>query len=201
MPRKILLFVLLSMSSQAVAQTPVNVVQNPTATQTIVQPPATTFSTNNEAGIVYVVSSYNWVPLSPGVMLTAGVPATIGLSSCPAGLWVPSFAAPFTRIWIADGSKSEAVVLTSPSSNPCPLQGGGSGNIKFTPVNTHSANAYTLGPASQGIQEAINAANITVSDSSNQQLGKVIIPPGEYTTMARVSTWATSNTSTQTALH
>ena len=53
-------------------------------------------------------------------------------------------------------------------------------------MNDHTAGQYTLGPASQGIQEAINAAN-SVSTNFPNQLGKVIIPPGDYTAKARIS--------------
>ena len=63
MSRKECIFAVLLLSVQAVAQG-VPVVQNPTANQSIVQPPGATtgtaFSTNNEAGILYVVPSYNW---------------------------------------------------------------------------------------------------------------------------------------------
>jgi hypothetical protein len=97
---------------------------------------------------------------------------------------------PFTRIWIGDGTKSEAVALSF-AATACPLQGGGSGTVTFTPAKTHSAGAYTLGSASQGIQEAINAANFNPSyfppPTFPPQLGKVVIPPGEYTALARIS--------------
>jgi hypothetical protein len=78
----------------------------------------------------------------------------------------------------------EAVTI---SSTTCPLQGGVTGNISFSSLNNHTALAYTLGSASQGIQEAINAANITSLNITVPQLGKVIIPPGEYTALARIS--------------
>jgi hypothetical protein len=184
----------LLLSIQAAAQgVPVNVVQNPAAgaSQNIVQLPDTTmhnpssFSVNNEAGIRYVVSSYNWPTQSPNTNLTNVSVNTVTLSPCPAGLLVLSGTLPFTRIWIADNnqSKSEAVTI---SSTTCPLQGGVTGNISFSSLNNHTALAYTLGSASQGIQEAINAANSVSTDFPNQ-LGKVVIPPGDYTALARIS--------------
>jgi len=187
MSRKECIFAVLLLSAQAAAQAPVQVLQNPAAgaSQSIVQLPDTTtqrnpsiFSVNNEAGIRYVVSSYNWPTQTPNVTLMHGVQATLTLSPCPAGL-----VAPFTRIWIADGGKSEAVAL---SATQCALQGTDQDSITFTPMNDHTAGQYTLGPASQGIQEAINAAN-SVSTNFPNQLGKVIIPPGDYTAKARVS--------------
>jgi hypothetical protein len=187
MSRKECIFAVLLLSVQAAAQTPVPVVQNPVAgaNQNIIQLPDTTtqrnpssFSVNNEAGIRYVVSSYNWIPQRPNVGLMHGMQAVLTLSPCPAGL-----VAPFTRIWIADGSKSEAVAL---SATNCALQGTDQDSITFTPANDHTATQYTLGSASQGIQEAINAAN-SVSINFPNQLGKVIIPPGDYTALARIS--------------
>jgi len=57
---------ILLLSAQAAAQG-VPVLQNPVASQSIVQPQGTsfTFSPSNEAGIVYAVGSYNWPPQSP----------------------------------------------------------------------------------------------------------------------------------------
>jgi len=94
---------------------------------------------------------------------------------------------PFTRIWLSgttsSGSATEAVTVTATT---CPLQGGSSGTVTFQPLNSYFS-GYKLGSASQGIQEAINAANITSSTITVAQLGKVIIPPGEYTAKARIS--------------
>ena len=79
---------------------------------------------------------------------------------------------------------SEAVIVTATT---CPLQGGSTSTATFTPGHNHTAGQYKLSSASQGIQEAINAANFIPTDNSNPQLGKVIIPPGEYTLQARVT--------------
>jgi len=184
MSRKKYILAALFLSLQGATQTQVPVLQNPTASQSIVQPSGTSFSfsPSNEAGIVYAVGSYNWPAQMLNTALMGGVLSTVTLNPCPAGL-VP----PFTRIWIADNdlSKSEAVALSTTTS-PCPLEGGGSGMIAFTPANNHTALQYKLESASQGIQEAINAAN-SVSSNFPNQLGKVIVPPGDYTAMARIS--------------
>jgi hypothetical protein len=166
MSRKAYMFAVLLLSAQVLGQTN-PVYQNPIASQSIVQPNGTgfSFSPSNEAGIVYAVGSYNWPPQMPNTALMGGVLSTVTLSPCPAGL-VP----PFTRIWIADGSRSEAVALSTTTS-PCPLGGGGSGMIAFTPANSHTASQYKLQSASQGIQEAINAAN-SVSSNFPNQLGQ-----------------------------
>ncbi|HXM23626.1 MAG TPA: hypothetical protein VN948_20380 [Terriglobales bacterium] len=184
MSRKEWIFAVLLLSVQAAGQAPVPVVQNPLAgaNQNIIQSPGTVFSANNEAGIVYAVGSYNWLPQMPPGMLTGGVSNTVTLNPCPAGLLVLSGPAPFTRIWVAGGGNKEAVVVTF---TDCPLQGGGSHTVRFIPVHNY-ANGYTLSSASQGIQEAINAAN-SASTNFSDQLGKVIIPPGDYTALARIS--------------
>jgi hypothetical protein len=173
------------------------VYQSPTGSQAIVQPPNTNFSANNEAGIVYAVPSYNWTQQFSQA-LAAGQMANVKLNSCPAGLWVPpplpSGANPFTRILLvgAGGSPKEVVVLIAPSTGdtPCPLQGGISGGpyyVAFTPQDSYP-NGFTLSSASQGLQEAINAANFTPNNYTNSpQLGNVVIPPGEYATQARIS--------------
>ncbi len=187
MSREERIFAVLLLSVQVSAQNTKPVYQDPTAgaNQNIVQLPDTTtqhnpssFSVNNEAGIRYVVTSYNWTPQKPNVALMHGTQAVLTLSPCPAGL-----VAPFTRIWIADGSKSEAVAL---SATNCALQGTDQDSITFTPANDHTAGQYAVGSASQGIQEAINAAN-SVSTNFPNQFGRVVIPPGDYTVLARVS--------------
>jgi hypothetical protein len=190
MSRKECIFAVLLLSVQVAAQSN-PVYQVPTASQSIVQPPGTsaptTFSTNNEAGIVYAVGSYNWL-LSPTMpaTLTGGQPNTVTLNPCPAGILVLAGVQPFTRIWLSgttsSGGATEAVTVTATT---CPLQGGSSGTVTFQPVNSYFS-GYKLGSASQGIQEAINAAN-TISTNFPNQLGKVIIPPGDYTAKARVS--------------
>jgi len=185
MLRKECIFAVLLLSVQAAAQNTKPVYQDPTASQSIVQPSGTgfSFSPSNEAGIVYAVPSYNWPTQSPNTNLTNVSLNTVTLNPCPAGLLVLSGLQPFTRIWIADNNISEGVAI---SSTTCPLQGGGTGTISFSTVNNHTALAYKLGSASQGIQEAINVANSASANFPNQ-LGKVIIPPGDYTAMARIS--------------
>jgi hypothetical protein len=188
MSREKCIFAVLLLSIRAAGQG-VPVLQNPTANQSIVQPPGptagTTFSTNNEAGILYVVPSYNWTQspsLPPSIIGTTSV--TVTLNTCPAGMLVlpnPPVQ-PFTRLWLAGTGTPEAVAVTATS---CPLQGGGTGTVTFSAAFNHPQ-GYTLGSASQGIQEAINAANITLG-SASPQLGKVIVPPGSYTAKARIS--------------
>lgn len=193
MPRKILfLFFLPFLCVRAVAQAPVPVLQNPAAgaNQNIVQLPDTTmhnpssFSANNEAGIRYVVPSYNWIqsPSQPPSIPSGTSSVTVTLNPCPAGMLVLPNAQPFTRLYLAGTGTPEAVPVTATS---CPLQGGGTGTVTITTQFSHSQ-GYTLGSASQGIQEAINAANSASTNFPNQ-LGKVVIPPGDYTALARIS--------------
>jgi hypothetical protein len=158
------MFLTLSISIRAIAQTPHNVVTNPTSSQNIVQPSNTNFSANNYAGIRYVTSSYNWSqsPTSPAT-LTGGTSATVTLTPCPLGIdTVSPSSAPYS-VYVSGTGTAEAVTVTGGS-----VCTGGSATLTFTPAGSHAA-GYTVQSASGGIQEAINDAG-----TPNSQ---VIIPP------------------------
>ena len=178
------IFAVLLLSVQVSAQNTKPVYQDPTAgaNQNIVQLPDTTtqhnpssFSVNDEAGSRYVVNSYNWTPQEPNVALMHGTQAVLTLSPCPAGL-----VAPFTRSWIADGSRRGRRDRYRQG-----VEGWGMLDYVYS-RDDHTAGQYAVGSASQGIQEAINAAN-SVSTNFPNQFGRVVIPPGDYTVLARVS--------------
>lgn len=162
MLNKMLLTSLALIGVSAFTQT---VVTNPTASQNIVQPGTTSFSANNDAGIRYVTPSYNWThaPSSP-TSLTAGVQATVTLSSCPLGVDTSNNThAPYS-VYVAGTGTPEAVVVTGGTCT----SGGSGGTVVFTPNNSHSS-GYTVSSASGGLQEALNASGTPNS--------KVVIPP------------------------
>jgi hypothetical protein len=142
-----------------------NVSTNPVAgvSQNITQPVGTQFSTNNLAGITYVVASYNWPQAgSPtetctggcvSAALVAGTQATITLTPCPAGIDTSNTASAQYGVFIFGTGTPEAVAVTGGSCT----SGASSGTIVFTPGNNHGA-GFTVGSASGGNQEAINVA-------------------------------------------
>ena len=159
--------------------------------QKIVQSPNTIFSSNNLDGIVYLdacansscalpnpPSSYNWSQTSTG-SITVGQ-NVVTLNSCPAGILAPPSGGvfqPSTEFWLTGGGGNpEAVLVTSTT---CPLQGSASGgNISFVAAYVHIG--YTIGSASSGIQEAINAGNFITTNNLtgaySPQNGAVVIP-------------------------
>jgi hypothetical protein len=144
-----------------------NVSTNPTTgvSQNITQPVGTQFSTNNLAGIPYVVASYNWPQAGMTESCTggctagglvAGTPATITLTPCPAGIDTSHNANGPYGVYISGTGTAEAVAVTGGSCT----SGASSGTIVFTPGNSHAA-GFAVGSASGGNQEAINVADNT----------------------------------------
>jgi hypothetical protein len=159
-----------------------NVVTNPTGNQAIVQPAGTTLSTNSLSSIAYVTPSDNWSQ-SPSGSLSAGSGQVISLNPCPRGLWANAFSVTYAYVYISTVGTAEAAPITATT---CPQIGGGSGTITVTTAYSHGA-GYTVGTASQGVQEAINAASFVPNYTTSTQLGAVVIPPGQYTWQARVT--------------
>jgi hypothetical protein len=154
---------------------------SPAVSQNVVQPGGTALTANNFNNITYSVPSYNWSQ-SPSGTVSVGS-NTVLLTPCPIGLAVTSFINAQTYVYISGVGTPEAVLITSTT---CTQAGGASGTITFTAANTH-ATGYIIGSASQGVQEAINAASYVSSTSSVAQQGSVVIPPGQYTWQARVT--------------
>ena len=103
------------------------------------------------AGITYATTALNWTQTisSP---LTAGSRATITLTPCPVGIDTTSGVG--YQVLLSGGGNSEAVnVLTT--AGAC-TSGAASGTITFTPFYSY-ASGYTVGSASSGIQETLNA--------------------------------------------
>jgi hypothetical protein len=157
----------------------------PAVSQNVVQPGGTALTANMFNNISYSVPSYNWSQ-NPSGTIAAGS-NTVSLTPCPIGLAVNTPAGPQTYVYISGLGTPEPVLITATT---CPQAGGSSGTITFSAANTHSS-GYTIGSASQGVQEAINAASYTTNYASTQaQLGTVIIPPGQYSWQARVTVTA-----------
>src|SRR5208337_465028 len=84
--------------------------------------------------------------------LTAGSQATVTLTPCPVGIDTTS--GDGYQVLLSGGGNSEAVSVVTVAGG-C-TSGVGSGTIKFTPFFSYAA-GYTVGSASSGIQETLNA--------------------------------------------
>lgn len=168
----------------------------PSSTQNIAQPAGTSFNANvlNYTAVVpspalsVTTGGANWRQ-SPSGTISAGS-NTVTLSPEPPGLMTPTqetYNHAWTKVWIAGTGTAEAVLLTG---STCPDQGGsGSCTITFTAANSHSA-GFTIGSGSGGLQETINAAQrcyLTYNCAQHVAFGKIYIPPGDYTILARVT--------------
>ena len=122
------------------------------------------------AGITYATTALNWTQTTSS-SLTGGSPGTVVLTPCPTGVDYTSGAG--YQVYIADGASSEAVAVTSGST------GSGNCSITFTPFFSHTS--YTIGSASSGIQETINAACGTFPNVNfNSQCNVTIPANGSY---------------------
>ena len=122
------------------------------------------------AGITYVTTALNWSQTisSP---LTGGAQATVTLAPCPVGIDTTSGAG--YDVLISGGGNSEAVSVMA-GAGSC-TSGAQSGTIKFTPFFSYAA-GYTIGSASSGIQETLNAACGTDATSWKNGQCNVTIP-------------------------
>ena len=122
------------------------------------------------AGISYATTALNWSQTIAG-SLSSGSQATVTLTPCPVGIDTTSNAG--YQVLLSGGGNSEAVnVLTT--AGAC-TSGAASGTITFTPFNSYSS-GYTIGSASSGIQETLNAACGTDSTSWKNAQCNVTIP-------------------------
>ncbi len=104
------------------------------------------------AGITYATTAQNWKQTISS-KLTGGTQAKVTLAPCPAGIDTTSGAG--YQVFISGGGNAEAAsVITAPGG--C-TSGAVSGTITFTPFYSYPA-GYTIGSASSGIQETLNAA-------------------------------------------
>lgn len=129
-----------------------NVSTAPVASQNVVQPTGTQFSTNNLANARYVTSSWNWLQTPSDNLGTAGN-NTIHLNPCPLGIDVSNNANAQYAVYIAGTGTAEAAPVTGGSCT----SGGTSGTITVSTAYAH-AGGYTVGSATSGIQDARNNA-------------------------------------------
>jgi len=104
------------------------------------------------AGITYATTALSWSQ-NLTTALTGGSPATVTLTPCPVGVDTTSGAG--YQVLLTGGGNSEAVNVVT-ASGGC-TSGAPSGTIRFTPSYSYPAGS-TIGSASSGIQETINAA-------------------------------------------
>jgi soluble cytochrome b562 len=124
----------------------------PVASQNVVQPAGTQFSTNNLANARYVTSSWNWLQTPTDNLGTAGN-NTIHLSPCPLGIDTSNNANAQYAVYIAGTGTAEAAPVTGGNCTA----GSGAGTITVTTAYSHTA-GYTVGSATSGIQDARNTA-------------------------------------------
>ncbi len=122
------------------------------------------------AGISYATTALNWSQTIAG-SLSSGSQATVTLTPCPVGIDTTSNAG--YQVLLSGGGNSEAVNV--PTTAGACTSGAASGTITFTPFNSYSS-GYTIGSASSGIQETLNAACGTDSTSWKNAQCNVTIP-------------------------
>jgi hypothetical protein len=131
------------------------------------------------AGISYATTALNWTQTISS-SLTGGTQATVTLTPCPVGVDTTSGAG--YQVLLSGGGNSEAAnVITAPGG--C-TSGTATGTISFTPFYSYPA-GYTIGSASSGIQETLNACSGTSATTYHDGGCNVAIPangPGPLTT-------------------
>ncbi len=130
------------------------------------------------AGITYATTALNWAQTISS-SLTGGSQATVTLTPCPVGIDTTSGAG--YQVLVSGGGNKEAVSVIT-AAGGC-TSGAASGTITFTPFYSYAA-GYTIGSASSGLQETLNAACGTTPLASWGNNGgcHVIIPgtgPGD----------------------
>lgn len=124
-------------------------------------------------------SDFAWTQSASTNLGTPG-PQTVTLSPCPPGV---TGTEPYYYVYISGTGTPEAVLVTGGTCTG----NGQSGTLQFTTANSHSS-GYVIGSASSGLQEALIAARIALTNpTAASQAGKVIVPPGEFAAYARVS--------------
>ena len=104
------------------------------------------------AGITYATTALNWTQTISSAV-SSGTQATVTLTPCPVGIDTTSGAG--YQVLLNGGGNNEAVSVIT-AAGGC-TSGASSGTIQFTTVNSY-ASGYTIGSASSGIQETLNAA-------------------------------------------
>jgi Lower baseplate protein N-terminal domain len=130
------------------------------------------------AGITYATTALNWTQTISS-SLTGGSQAIVTLTPCPVGIDTTSGAG--YQVLLSGGGNSEAVsVLTA--AGGC-ISGAPSGTITFTPFFSY-ASGYSIGSASSGIQETLNAGcGVSVNYWQNSQCNVTIPANGPGSTV------------------
>jgi hypothetical protein len=112
---------------------------------------------------------YNWAPQAPGGTLAAGS-VTVSMNPCPTGLPASPYSIAtgnyFAQFTAGTGGTAEAAMATGGTCT----SGAASGTLIFTVRFSHGA-GWTIGPATQGIQESL-----WVAAANNDE--QVLLPPG-----------------------
>jgi hypothetical protein len=138
------------------------------------------------AGIAYATTAQNWTQTISST-LTGGTQATVTLTPCPTGIDTTSGAG--YEVFVSGGGNSEAVNVFSGSC----VSGASSGTIAFTPYYSYPAGA-TIGSASSGIQETLNAAcGVDPTGWKNSQCN-VIIPGNGPGSPHSINTYSVTGT-------
>jgi hypothetical protein len=121
------------------------------------------------AGITYATTALSWTQtISSG--LTGGSQATVTLAPCPVGIDTTSGAG--YQVLLSGGGNSEAASVVT-AAGAC-TSGAASGTITFTPFYSYPA-GYTIGSASSGIQETLNAGcGVSPAPFNNNQCNVTI---------------------------
>jgi len=130
------------------------------------------------AGITYATTALNWTQTlsSP---LTGGSPVTVTLTPCPVGIDTTSGAG--YQVYLSGGGNSEAVNVVT-ATGGC-TSGAASGTVTFTPSYSYAA-GYSIGSASSGIQETLNAAcGVNPTTYKNSQCNVTIPANGPYSSV------------------
>jgi len=159
----------------------------PAIQSALVEAGLTTSSTNASGGgpslpPIVNTAQYTWQQ-NEKTAIKAGQ-NTIALVPCPRGLNGTDL---WHYLYISSTGTPEAVLITGGSCT----SGAASGNVQFVAAFSHPA-GYTLGSATQGVQEAVNDA--VFKGSSGQTARSVLIDPKEYLFQARLSIRASSVT-------
>lgn len=121
---------------------------------------------------------YAFAPQAPGGTLTGSTPATVTMTPC--GLGMSGSNANY-YVYVSGGTgTAEAALITGGTCT----SGASSGTLTFTPANNHSG-AWTVGPATSGIQEAYYAAVTTSTNPLNSVSIKA--PAGKFNIYAPIN--------------
>jgi hypothetical protein len=135
-------------------------------------------------GITYATTELNWKQ-TISATLTAKIPAKVTLTPCPVGIDTTSGAG--YQVLISGDGNTEAASVVSGSC----IGGGSSGTITFTPYYSYPSGS-TIGSASSGIQETINAAcGVNSHYNYNSQCNVTIPANGPYLGSGKL--WSINN--------